>query len=139
MKRTIITKEIAVEFDLPRQWYCRTGDPGRYIKMRCEALERYYGVAPYHTITHDNRDVLRVLVPVRHTYPKPAWRICSTAFHGGGILSEHYTRDAAKRSLAKHIIGDCVCGCCGILEPGRSPRSRSDNDNMYHDPYALVD
>lgn len=38
-----------------------------------------------------------------------------TAFHGGGIISRHSTRELAEAACRRFKMTDCTCGCCGVI------------------------
>jgi hypothetical protein len=146
MQRTITTKHIIIDFPLPRNPYIpHTSYPRAvaYINHRIAALSRAFPAAERVFFTPARigpGDVIRVILPVRHTYRTPAWRVYRTAFHGGGLVSKHYTREAAERA-ARRWIGntDCTCGCAGVVAPWERPRDAETNRNITHNPYALTD
>lgn len=145
MKRTLTTKWIAIEFDLPRNPYIPNTPSPRccdYLTHRVAALSRAYPGAEkvYYTLSHDNRNVIRIVLPIKHTYSNPVWRVYRTAFHGGGLISEHYTRQQAEHA-ARRWRGntDCTCGCCGVIAPDERPVDAEINRNINHNPYALTD
>lgn len=41
--------------------------------------------------------------------------VVRTAFHGGGVVSRHRTREAAERAAARYRRGDCTCGCAQVI------------------------
>ena len=66
------------------------------------------------------------------------YEVYATAFHGGGLISRHRTREAAERAACKWASPDCVCGCAGVvdLEAGERPGTQAQQD-QYSDPYAI--
>ena len=45
------------------------------------------------------------------------FRLFSTQFHGGGLLSRHATEAAAETARKRAKIGDCTCGCAVVVGP----------------------
>ena len=146
MKRTLTTKYVSVEFSLPRNPYIPNSSYPRsvaYINMRIAALRRFYPGATriFHFLPQCGPvDVIRVVLPIRHTFSKPAWGVYRTAFHGGGLISRHYTQAEAD-CAARRWVGetDCLCGCAGVIAPDGKPCDVEINQNITHNPYALTD
>jgi hypothetical protein len=42
------------------------------------------------------------------------WAVVMTAFHGGGLVSRHHTREAAEQAAHRQRLRDCVC-CCAVV------------------------
>jgi hypothetical protein len=43
--------------------------------------------------------------------------VIRTAFHHGGVVSEHRTLAGASRSMLRFAaIGECTCGCAGVWD-----------------------
>jgi len=145
MQRTLTTQRTAIEFDLPRDPYIPNTSSPRccdYINHRVAALTRAYPNAErvYCTISQDRRNVIRIVLPIRHTYSRAAWRVYRTAFHGGGLISAHYTQGSAERaSRLWRGDTDCICGCAGVVAPWEQPCDAERNRNLTHNPYALTD
>lgn len=69
---------------------------------------------------------------------KYPYEVYATAFHGGHMISRHHTREAAERAVRRYRMGECVCGCAGIVDrsKGERPGTQRDQD-QYSDPYAI--
>ena len=66
---------------------------------------------------------------------KNFWLV-KTAFHGGGLISKHSTIELAEKAQSKWNMGECKCGCSGIVSP-----DEFDNLDLamnLSDPYALA-
>ncbi len=80
--------------------------------------------------------------PVDNLMNAPATRngiryyVVRTAFHGGGVVSQHRCLAAAYRSADKHSRGECTCGCCDVI-PASSFRDLSWAADT-PDPYTLA-
>lgn len=88
-----------------------------------------------------SEDGYRFSAPRYHTYHGgPHWVVVKTAFHGGGIISRHYTEKAAQDAADRYQIGDCICGCAGVLRRDHLDglESLDRNTSYTHNPYALV-
>lgn len=48
--------------------------------------------------------------------------VVGTAFHGGGVISYHKSLRAAERSARCSVVGECDCGCCGVVPITESAR-----------------
>lgn len=70
---------------------------------------------------------------------KYPFEVYATAFHGGGFISHHATREAAERAVRRRIgTSSCTCGCAGIINTaaGEKPGTQADQ-NRYSNPYAI--
>ena len=43
------------------------------------------------------------------------YAVVLAAFHGGGVVSWHRTREAAERRARRKRMADCVCGCTHVV------------------------
>ena len=41
--------------------------------------------------------------------------VVRTAFHRGGTVSFHRSLQAAERAARRARVGECCCGCCGVV------------------------
>jgi hypothetical protein len=41
--------------------------------------------------------------------------LVKTRFHGGGIISQHRTMEAAEAAATRWTVKSCTCGCCGVV------------------------
>lgn len=110
-----------------------------HVAMRqAAALKREY---PEGRMYANQRDEHIFRVPQYHRYHGgPHWAVVRTAFHGGGIVSRHYTDAAAHKAAKRIATGDCTCGCAGVVRRDRLAdlESVDRNSSWTHDPYALV-
>lgn len=52
---------------------------------------------------------------MRLTENNARFAVVKTAFHGGGVISYHYSADQADRAARKFRQPDCSCGCCRVV------------------------
>lgn len=71
---------------------------------------------------------------------KPGWAVVATRFHGGGIISRHFTREAAERAARRWAMKDCTCGCCDVVSPRelKNLPGTETNDRNGYSPYDLT-
>jgi hypothetical protein len=50
----------------------------------------------------------------RNTKKYP-FAVFTTAFHGGGMVSQHETLEAAYKASRAYGSKDCLCGCAGVV------------------------
>lgn len=70
---------------------------------------------------------------------KLPFEVYRTAFHGGGLISRHHTRELADKAAQHYRMSDCICGCAGVIGPGEKPKDADENNRIWKNPYALVD
>jgi len=66
--------------------------------------------------------------------------VVRTAFHGGGIVSRHLSRERAEAAARRYRAKDCICGCAGVFsdEEYEQLETLDENQRHSHNPYALV-
>lgn len=67
---------------------------------------------------------------------KYAFYVVRTAFHGGGIVSRHTTRELAEAAARRYASKDCSCGCCGVV--AAADYASLPNISSSPSPYALA-
>ena len=72
---------------------------------------------------------------IRARWARYRYCLYRTAFHGGGLLSRHLTREAAEQAQ-RRAVGptDCTCGCAVIVDRQVDPEPRPAAECA--DPYA---
>lgn len=68
-----------------------------------------------------------------------AWKVVRTRFHGGGRISTHRSALAALKAARTQHIGDCACGCCGVVPADCELPGTETNDSNGYSPYALTE
>ena len=52
---------------------------------------------------------------MRLTEKNARFAVVRTAFHRGGTVSFHRSLRAAERAAQRARVGECCCGCCGVV------------------------
>ena len=63
--------------------------------------------------------------------PAFPWLVVRTAFHGGGIVSRHRTREAADARRDTYASGGCTCGCAVVVAASEYNALRVTSDSPY--------
>jgi hypothetical protein len=79
---------------------------------------------------------LALLIEQYSAKARGPWLVVNTAFHGGGIVSRHYSALRALERMRGERVGDCVCGCVDVVQ--ESEYDTLPNAHDARSPYAAA-
>lgn len=97
----------------------------------CADCDRSYGRQAWHFCTHHEGLGMCSRAKAREdrTMSTNRYMVVKTAFHSGGVVSTHKTRERAEEAARRWRGTGCMCGCCGVVD------RVEDGEPEKYDPY----